>query len=81
MQEKGREIGGWERERERQTDRQKSNAEEIYSTQNILYYYWFTAAVLKLGVATLIRVAKSFLRVAKIYQDFLTNLNFKDLPS
>jgi hypothetical protein len=38
-------------------------------------------AVLKLWVATLLRVAKSFLRVAKISQDFLTNLNFKDLPS
>jgi hypothetical protein len=33
-------------------------------------------AVLKLGVATLFRVARLFLRVAKIYPIFLLKLNF-----
>jgi len=60
MQEKGREREGVG-ERERQTDRQKLNAEEIYSTQNILYYYWFT--VLHLQFKSVLKKKKIIISV------------------
>jgi hypothetical protein len=38
----------------------------------------FMAAVLKLGVATRFRVARLFLRVAKMYQNYFIDLYFQD---
>ncbi len=39
----------------------------VWQSDNRYCYQWVNAAVLKLGVATLLRVAKYFLRVAKVY--------------